>query len=123
MDAGQYLQMKKAAQTNYIHRTIFKDAGFRTETIGKAAAASASASAAGTCCSALLDNTLYTTPYITTPCCPITYNVSTVQLPVQNTYCVQGTQSTQSYAVMLAVNKARGDCCTSNSHSDDPEPC
>lgn len=103
--------MKKAAQTNYIHRTIFKDAGFRTDTIKKSVVPPK-----GTCCSSFIDNTLYTTPYISTPCCAITYNISTVQLPVQKTYCVQGTQSTQSYAVMLAVNKELYiDCCTSNS--------
>jgi len=140
MDHSQYLKQKMRAQTTYIARQQFMDAGLRTYNKQKAAdtyyvsqnnnagmihtpvcctpgsrgdyvapVQPAPGCAAAGACSQLSDP--YTTPYITLPCCPITYAPSTIIAAAQPCYCAVGTQSTISYAVMNRVNKEERDCC------------
>ncbi len=144
MDASEYLRQKKAAQTNYIHRQVTMDAGFRTYILGKAANKTfvsentnpailhsstccltttvgyggsyttpvkpASGCESDALCAQLTD--VYTTPYISTPCCAITYAPSTSYISTKPCYCYQATpQHSKSMSAVIA-NKERGLCCS-----------
>lgn len=60
-------------------------------------------------CSQLTD--VYTTPYISLPCCPITYAPSTSYIRTNPCYCYQATpEHSKAYSAVVA-NKKRGLCC------------
>ncbi len=127
MDASTYLRRKKEAMTTYIHRTPYLDAGLRTEVLQKNAAAvtpqanphivpntcciqetGTSSQTAAPCCKNNDRSDLYTTPYITLPCCPIPY-LSTTYLSPCKVLPYQATPAQQSEASARVVR-----CCPSS---------
>jgi hypothetical protein len=139
MDASEYLRQKKAAQINYIHRQATQDAGFRTYILGKAAnktfvSMNTNPAALHTtnCCPTrtgyagsyttpvkpapceseiLCSQTTYTTPYISTPCCAITYAPSTSYVRAEACACSQATPQHAKSLSAVVANKERGLCC------------
>ena len=144
MDASQYLRRKREAMSMYVKRELFQDAGFRSEMIGKQAATfianpasipkvftpacnTSSPAQGGSACAEPVKPTnccvsradLYTTPGITTACCPFQSTVATYLSPCK-VIPYQGTTAEQSAAVGRRVNREMGyttaDCCSATNN-------
>lgn len=147
MDYSEYLRQKKRAQTTYIHRQQFMDAGLHTYIKQKAADSyyvSPNSNPAiihnDTCCPthksmgstevtpikpasgcesaaacAQLSN-VYTTPYITLPCCEMNYgpiNSYKDYSVIGGQHCYQAPPAQQKAASVLMTSRDTGECCSS----------
>ena len=120
MDAGfrTYILGKAANKTFVSENTnpaILHTTSCCTTTVGYGGGAVTPVKPASGCESdalcAQLSN-VYTTPYISLPCCPITYAPSTSYISANPCACYQATpQHSKSLSAVIA-NKERGLCCS-----------